>query len=243
MNSLVWRVEHVPEVDSTNDVVAGRARAGEPEGLALLADHQSRGRGRLGRTWAATPGTGLLCSLLLRPTLGDDQVQWAVAAVALSARAALAVHGVACDLKWPNDLMVGGEKIAGILAERVSTPSRGVVVGLGVNLSDCPPDVGATHVGRFTDAVPSPRELLFTLLGEVSARRDLLDTPEGLARLAGEYRDALATIGQRVVVVQRDTSWEGTALGVDDAGHLIVRTGDGERVVAAGDVIHLRAAP
>ena len=242
MNSLVWRVEHVPEVDSTNDVVAARARAGEPEGLVLLADHQSRGRGRLGRTWAATPGTGLLCSLLLRPALGDDQVQWAVAVVALSARAALASYGVASDLKWPNDLLVGDEKIAGILAELVTTPSRGVVVGLGVNLSDCPPDVGATHLGRVIDTVPSSRDLLDSLLGEVSARRDLLDTSEGRARLAGEYRDALATIGQRVVVLQRDGSWEGTALGVDDAGHLIVRDGDGERVVAAGDVVHVRAA-
>ncbi|HSN03119.1 MAG TPA: biotin--[acetyl-CoA-carboxylase] ligase [Acidimicrobiales bacterium] len=242
MNSLVWRVEHVPEVDSTNDVVAERARAGESEGLVLLADHQSRGRGRLGRIWEASPGSGLLCSLLLRPSLGDDQVQWAVAAVALSARAALARYGVAGELKWPNDLVVRGEKIAGILAERVTTPSAGVVVGLGVNLSDCPPDVAATHLARLIDPVPSPRELLDTLLDEVSARRALLDTATGLASLAAEYRGALATIGQRVVVVERDGSWEGTALGVNDAGHLIVRDSNGERVVAAGDVVHLRAA-
>ncbi|MDE3082028.1 MAG: biotin--[acetyl-CoA-carboxylase] ligase [Acidobacteriota bacterium] len=242
MNSLVWRVEHVTEVESTNDVVAERARAGEPEGLALFADHQSRGRGRLGRSWDASPGSALLCSLLLRPALGDDRVQWAVAAVALSARAALARHGLACDLKWPNDLLVGEEKIAGILAELVTTPSRGIVVGLGVNLSECPPDVGATHLARYLDTVPSSRDLLADVLDEVGARRGLLDTPEGLARLAAQYRDALATIGLHVVVHQRDDTWEGTALGVDDAGHLVVRGADGERVVAAGDVVHLRGS-
>lgn len=242
MNSLVWRVEHVTEVDSTNDALVERARAGEAEGLVLLADHQSHGRGRLGRAWDAPSGSALLCSLLLRPELAEDQVQWAVVAVALSARAALARRGIGCDLKWPNDLLVGDEKIAGILAELVTTPSRGIVVGLGVNLSDCPPDVGATHLARFVDTVPSARDLLEDLLAELDERRSLLDSPEGRARLAAQYRDALVTIGQRVVVHQRDGAWEGTALGVDEAGHLIVRGVDGERVVAAGDVVHLRAA-
>jgi BirA family transcriptional regulator, biotin operon repressor / biotin---[acetyl-CoA-carboxylase] ligase len=242
VNPLAWRVEHVDDIDSTNDAVADRARAGEPEGLALVAEHQSRGRGRRGRTWDAPRGSALLCSVLLRPALGDDQVQWAVAVVALSARAALARYGLACDLKWPNDLLADGEKIGGILAELVTSPSRAIVVGLGVNLSESPPDVGATHLARFIGEVPSSRELLDAVLDEAGARRDQLDSREGLARLADEYRDALVTIGQRVVVHQRDASWEGTARGVDDAGHLLVHHVDGVRVVAAGDVVHLRAA-
>ena len=208
----------------------------------LWADYQSRGRGRQGRTWEASPGSALLCSILLRPALGDDQVQWAVAAVALSARAALARYGLACGLKWPNDLLAGEEKIAGILAQLVTTPSRGIVVGLGVNLSESPPDVGATDLARCTKAVATARELLDVVLEEVKARRDDLDSREGLARLAEEYRGALVTIGQRVVIHERDASFEGTALGVNDAGHLIVRGAAGERVVTAGDVVHLRAA-
>ena len=241
MNSLVWRVEHVTEVDSTNDAVVERARAGEAEGLVLVADHQSRGRGRLGRTWDAPPGSALLCSHLLRPALDDDQAQWAVGAVALSARAALARFGLACEIKWPNDLLVDDAKIAGILAELVTAPSRGVVVGLGLNLSDSPPDVGATHLTRHLDTAPSARELLDVALEELSARRDWLDSSDGLARLAAQYREALATIGQRVVVHQREGSWTGTARDVDDMGRLIVDGADCVRVVAAGDVVHLRA--
>ena len=241
MNSPVWRVEHVREIDSTNDAVAARARSGEPEGLALFAEHQSRGRGRLGRTWEAAPGSALLCSLLLRPALDDADLQWAVVATALSARAALARYGLACDLKWPNDLLVHGEKLGGILAELVTEPSPGVVVGLGVNLTQSPPDVGATDVARQIGTAPSSRALLDAVLDEVSVRRALLDSPEGLARLAEEYRAALATIGQRVVVHERDSSWEGVALGVDDAGHLLVRGAEGDRVLAAGDVVHVRA--
>ncbi len=241
MNSLVWRVEHVTEVDSTNDVVAQRAREGEAEGLVLVADHQSRGRGRLGRTWDAPPGSALLCSVLLRPAFGEDQAQWAVGAVALSARAALARFGLASDLKWPNDLLVGDAKIAGILAELVATPSRGVVVGLGLNLSDSPPDVGATHLSHHVETVPSARELLDVVLEEMSARRAWLDTSDGLAHLAAQYREALVTIGQYVVVHQREGSWAGIARDVDAVGRLIVEGDDGERVVAAGDVVHLRA--
>ena len=242
MNSPAWRVEHVEEIDSTNDALAERARAGEPEGLALYAEHQSRGRGRRGRTWEAPSGSSLLCSLLVRPALDVDSLQWAVAAVALSARAALGRYALDCDLKWPNDVLVEGEKIAGILAELVTTPTRAVVVGLGVNLTECPPDVGATDLAHHVVAPPTNRELLDAVLEEVGARRELLDSTQGLARLADEYRAALATIGQRVVVHERETSWEGLAVGVDDAGHLLVRADGGLRVLAAGDVVHVRSA-
>ena len=241
MNANAWRVEYVEELDSTNTVVADRARHGEGEGLVLRADHQSQGRGRLGRSWEAASGSALLCSILVRPRLDSEHLQWAVVAVALSARAALGRLGVDCALKWPNDLLVGGEKVAGVLAEFVPTPSGpAIVVGLGVNVSDHPPHVDATDVARARGKGTSVEELLEGILDELGRRRPLLDTPHGLATLADEYRAALVTIGQRVRVHERDGEWEGLAYDVDSAGHLLVHVDRGERTVVAGDVVHVR---
>lgn len=242
MNDYAWRVERLEDVDSTNTALVERARAGAPEGLVLRANHQSRGRGRLGRHWDATPGSALLTSILLRPHLDSEHLQWAVVAVALSARAALRRWDVEASLKWPNDLLVEDKKVSGVLAEYVSAASgSGIVVGLGVNLTEHPPGVGATDVARVRGESPTPDELLDVVLDELGARRSLLDTKAGLTDLAEQYREALVTIGQRVRVVERSTQWEGVAYDVDDAGHLLVHTPEGERRVVAGDVVHVRA--
>jgi BirA family biotin operon repressor/biotin-[acetyl-CoA-carboxylase] ligase len=162
-------------------------------------------------------------------------------AVALSARSALGRWGVEASLKWPNDLLVEDKKVAGVLAEYVSaTSGPGIVVGLGVNLTEHPPGVGATDVARVRGESPTPDELLDAVLEELGARRGLLDTDAGLGVLADQYRGALATIGQRVRVVERSTQWEGLAYDVDDAGHLLVHAPEGERRVVAGDVVHVR---
>lgn len=237
----VWRVEHLEEVDSTNTALVERARVGEPEGLVLRADHQSRGRGRLGRPWEAPPGSALLCSILLRPHLDSEDLQWAVVAVALSARSALANVGVACDLKWPNDLLIADKKVAGILAEFVGRPGApAIVVGLGVNVTAHPPGLGATDIAHLGGETPTLDDLLLAVLAQLSSRRDLLDTPRGRALLAEQYREALVTTGQRVRVEERGEQWEGLAYDVDDAGHLLVHTDHGERRVVAGDVVHVR---
>ncbi len=242
MNEYTWRVERVEEVDSTNTTLVARAREGEAEGLVLRADHQSGGRGRLGRSWEASPGSALLCSILLRPHLEAERLQWAVVAVALSTRAALARVGVSSDLKWPNDVLVDSRKVAGVLAEYVSAPSESaIVVGLGVNVTEHPPGVGATDIARVRGEAPTPDDFLDVVLDELGRRRGLLDTPRGLTQLAEEYREALVTLGQRVRVHERSREWEGLAYDVDDAGHLLVHTDHGERRVVAGDVVHVRA--
>ena len=122
---------------------------GAPEGLVALADFQTAGRGRLDRRWESPPGASLLCSILLRAPVAPDELQLVVAAVALSARAAIVrLSGVRPDLKWPNDLIVGDAKLAGLLAEIVSSgDGLAAVVGIGVNLTyDGPDDVDATSV-------------------------------------------------------------------------------------------------
>lgn len=238
----MWRVEHFDEIDSTNSYLAQRARADAPEGLVALADFQSAGRGRRDRSWSSPPGASLLCSLLLRPSIEVNELQLVVAAVALAARAALVrLCGLRPQLKWPNDLIVGEHKVAGVLAEVIST-RRGiaVVVGLGVNLTYGGPGGTATSVRSESGVTLAARGVLDIVLEEVESRRASLDTVEGRATLRAEYRTALSTTGQRVRVERVGDSVAGTALGVDDDGRLLVEVGGVVHTFDAGDVIHVR---
>jgi len=239
---MVWRVERLEEVGSTNTHLRVQADAGAPEGRVVVADFQSAGRGRHDRVWEAPSRSSLLCSLLLRPALEADQRQWAVALVALAARAALVrLCGLRVGLKWPNDLEVGGEKLAGVLAE--SSADGAVVVGLGVNLTyDGPPQSRATSVRTAAGVTLEPEALLDIVLEEIERRRPLLDDVAGRARLREEYRRALDTLGRRVRVEQASAAFEGEARDVDVAGRLVVDTAGGEVTVAAGDVVHVRPA-
>ena len=239
---MLWRVEHFEEIDSTNAWVSARAREGAEEGLVAVAEFQTEGRGRLDRHWEATAGTALLCSLLLRPTLGVGDLQLCVAAVALSTRAALAaLCGVAPGLKWPNDLVLGDAKVAGVLAEIVATTAQpAVVVGVGVNLTGRPALGSAISVFEASGVSLQSRGVLDRLLGELERRRPLLDEARTRQEIADEYGANLVTLGQSVRVERRDDVLHGVAQRVDRSGQLIVRVGDGEVTVAAGDVIHLR---
>ena len=243
MNSIVWRIEHFDEIDSTNTWVAQKANEGAAEGLVAFADFQRAGRGRLERTWESSPSSSLLCSILLRPDVSPDQLQLVVASVALAARAAIVrLSGVRPDLKWPNDLIVGGAKLAGLLAEIVAVDERlAVVVGIGVNLTyDGPQNVLATSVRTESGVTLSAPALLDILLDELEPRRERLDSREGRSQLRDEYVRALATLGQRVRVEHRGGAVVGTATSVDDMGQLVL-TVDGEEVVfSVGDVVHVR---
>lgn len=238
----MWRVEHLEVVDSTNSYLRELADAGATEGHVVVADFQSAGRGRRERTWEAPARTSLLCSILLRPARGGTDRQWALSAVALSVRAALVrLCGLRVELKWPNDLVVGGRKLAGILAE--SATGDGVVVGLGVNLTyDGPEDGSGTSVRTEAGVTIEPEALLDILLEELESRRALLDSAEGLATLRDAYRSALDTLGRRVRVDQATGTVEGTARDVDDDGRLVIDNGRGGVTIAAGDVVHLRFA-
>ena len=239
----MWRVEHFEQIDSTNTWLGEQARNGAPEGTVALADFQSAGRGRLDRTWDATRGSSLLCSILFRPSLELGDLQLSVAIVALAARAAVVrLCGIRPVLKWPNDLMVGDLKLAGLLAELVNTPSGpAVVVGIGVNLrDDGVTNPRATSVRRESGVTISARALLDILLDELEPRRFLLESFEGRAVAREEYSAALATIGKRVRVEQRDATFHGVAKGIDESGHLLVDVDGVVTSFMAGDVVHLR---
>jgi BirA family biotin operon repressor/biotin-[acetyl-CoA-carboxylase] ligase len=244
VNSIVWRIEHFDEIDSTNTWVAKKANEGAPEGIVAFADFQSAGRGRLDRTWEAARGSSLLCSILLRPDVSPDQLQLVVAAVALAARASIVrLSGVRPDLKWPNDLIVAEAKLAGLLAEIVSVDERlAVVVGIGVNLTyDGPEDVLATSVLRESGVTITAPALLDILLDELAPRRERLDSLEGRAIVREEYVRALSTIGKRVRVEQRSGHLVGVATSIDEMGQLIITVDGVERSISVGDVVHVRA--
>jgi BirA family transcriptional regulator, biotin operon repressor / biotin---[acetyl-CoA-carboxylase] ligase len=133
-----WDVHRLDEVDSTNSYVRRLARHGAAAGLVAVADHQTAGRGRLDRRWESPPGANLLTSVLLRPACAAEDVHLCAGAVALAAvQACREVAGVEPVLKWPNDLLLGGAKLAGVLAEAEFAGSTlsAVIVGVGINVA------------------------------------------------------------------------------------------------------------
>ncbi len=212
-------------VDSTNRYVLECAADGAREGIVAVADEQTAGRGRLGRTWVAPPGAALLVSVLLRPQLARERVHLLTLAAALAAIDAL--PNVDARLKWPNDVVVDDRKLAGILAE--ADGAGAIVIGMGVNVRS---DGLAPEVRDIAAACDiDRRELLVAWLCRLHTRLDALDdtVPDAIARSA--------TLGRRVRVELARESFEGTARALTDEGYLVVD----DRIVTAGDVVHLRA--
>lgn len=225
---VAFDVRRFESIDSTNTWVLEQARSGAPEGLVAVADHQTAGRGRLGRVWEAPAGANLLMTVLLRPAVVSYR---SLACVALAARDACAdVTGgaVTPDLKWPNDLLVDGAKLAGVLAE--TDGAGAVAVGIGLNVAWAPP--GAALLGadvRRDDVVDA-------LLSSLGRWLEVSD-----ASVASAYRAACATIGRQVRVSLVDgEEFDGVAADVDDAGRLLVEVNACLRTVDVGDVVHLR---
>ena len=245
-----FEVRRVAETGSTNSDLLALARGGAPEGVVLVADHQTAGRGRLDRSWVAPPGSSLLVSLLLRPAaLRPSQLHAVTVAVALAASDALRREaGFEPVLKWPNDLLVDDRKLGGILAESVASGAQveAVVVGMGLNLNwpdDFPPELAATAVAANQVAGrPVDREaVLSSFLTALEGRYDGLAAPGGLEAQAVEYRARCGTLGREVRVELASGSFAGTATDVTADGHLVVALPDGTtREVTAGDVVHLR---
>jgi BirA family biotin operon repressor/biotin-[acetyl-CoA-carboxylase] ligase len=238
-----WDVRWFESIDSTNSYLLAQAAEGAREGTVAVADHQRAGRGRLDRRWESPPGASLLTSILFRPTFDPAELHLCTAAVALAAaEACRQVAGVGPVIKWPNDLLVGEAKLAGVLAEADFTGGAcAVVIGIGINVAwPGPPSVQGTCLDDLVGGRVDRQVLLEALLKALAGRRGLLETPDGRHELASELRQRCATLGQRIRVELAAEAINGVASEIDDLGRLIVQTPAGPRTVSAGDVIHLR---
>ena len=233
------RLLYFPELTSTMDEAARLAEDGAEEGTVVVAEIQSAGRGRQGRSWVSQPGN-LLFSVLFRPSV--EQLPFISIIGGLAAvRAVRKTTGLPACIKWPNDLMIGGRKAAGILAESAIAGNSVwyAVLGIGLNVAL---DTGgseeiaalATSINAAAGQEVSRETLLRQLLLDLDAT--YLQLRQGRSPVP-EWRGLLDTIGQRVDAVSGGETYAGLAEGVDDTGNLLLRKDDGELLtLTAGDV-------
>jgi len=260
-------VRTVASTGSTNADVMELARHGEAEGVVLVADHQTAGRGRAGRTWTAPPGASLLCTVLLRPPAAVAPLVTFALAVA-AAEAVEQVAGIRPGLKWPNDLVVETtaedgsvrtRKLAGILAEAewpagshiaagyrepAAHERATVAAGIGLNVrwpDDLPDDLAEIAVALdHLGADVSRDEVLDALLDRLDVRYGALVAGD-VASVLDAWRARSATLGRQVRVDLGPDDLVGTAVDVTEGGHLVVEALEGgRRTIAVGDVVHLR---
>jgi BirA family biotin operon repressor/biotin-[acetyl-CoA-carboxylase] ligase len=243
-------VEVVSETESTNAVLRERADQADSTGQVVIAEHQTAGRGRLDRVWTAPPRSGITMSMLVRPDAVDaSRWPWLPLIAGLAVAAAVRREGgIEAGLKWPNDVVVADRKLAGLLVERVETPSRtpAAVIGIGLNVT------------LRTDELPVENATSLALEGSISTDRSLLvravlrnldgllqqwievggDAAQGLH---ASYSSACVTLGHEVeVTLPAGQVVSGEAVRIDAQGRLIVKTSDGETAFGAGDVVHQR---
>lgn len=253
MKSGPWRIDVVEETGSTNADLLARAAAGEDiDGAVLIAESQTAGRGRNGRSWSTPPGSQIALSAGVG--VGDvPSAAWGwlplLAGVAV-VDAVAEVTGISAGLKWPNDVLAGDGKLAGILAE-VAAPAPVVVVGIGLNVTEAPDPVATSLslLGATVDRTVLTEALLRHLAARIDGWRAARGPDEALA---ADYRSRSVTIGNRVrASLPGDRAVDGVAVDVDELGRLRIDTGDQRTrgaeearvvTVSAGDITHLRAA-
>ncbi len=237
--------EYQLSVGSTNAEGKRLAAGGAPHGQLILADEQTAGRGRRGRAWASPPGAGLWLSLVLRPEVQAERLPSLALLLALAAAEACEAveNGVEAKVKWPNDVVIGGRKVCGILLEMAADldGAQWVVAGVGINTrqraEDFPPEFRHTATSLAMEAEQTPRraDLLLAFLRALEARYDAW-AQGGAAALRAEHARRSATLGRAVRVVSPAEEFVGMAEDIDETGALLVRrASDGElcRVLAA----------
>ena len=240
---LPWQVHWFTEATSTNDLAKQMAKEGAPHGTVILADSQTAGRGRMGRSFSSPKGLGIFLSLVLRPRCKAEKLMHLTCAVGTRmCDAVQAVTGVRPGLKWINDLILDGKKLGGILTE-LSLGKDGLVefavIGIGINcaqnLQDFPPELQQTAISlkMHAGAAPDRAALAAAMI------RALYETqlPGDAAVLMAAYRKDCVTLGKQVTVLQSPAPYPATAMDVDDEGALLVQLEDGtQKKIQSGEV-------
>jgi BirA family biotin operon repressor/biotin-[acetyl-CoA-carboxylase] ligase len=237
-------LHHFYKIGSTNTAAMAAAAEGAPEGSVFLAEEQTAGRGRGANSWQSPRSTGIYCSAILRPALPPSDV------LALSLAAGLAVRSaihevdsrVEVDLKWPNDVLLNGKKVCGILTEMnaEATRARYIVVGIGINVNQAsfPTDLPATSLRLATGSEWSRVELAGALLKSLDREyRQLLDDADSKESILQRFaQNSSWVLGKRVRIEENGSAFEGTTEGLDPRGFLQVRTPHGVQTVLSGTV-------
>lgn len=237
-------MEVLAESPSTNAELADRARAGAAEGLVLVAEHQTAGRGRLGRGWETPARSALTFSVLLRPRVPAGRWPWLPLLTGRAVADTLRDAGAAAGLKWPNDVLVEGRKLCGILLERVETPTgAAAVLGIGLNTTLTTAELPETGTSLWLETGEEPdRTVLLTgLLTRLLSEYDAWQAAPDDGALRRQYVDRCVTLGLEVRVERPGTEpLSGRAVDIDTEGRLVVATAEGRSAIGAGDVVHVR---
>ncbi len=238
------QVHHFYKIGSTNTAAMSAAAEGAPEGSVFLAEEQTAGRGRGANSWVSPRSTGIYCSAVLRPALPPSEV------LVLSLAAGLAVQSairevdsrVTADLKWPNDVLIDGKKVCGILTEMnaEATRVRYIVVGVGLNVNQAsfPKDLAATSLRLVTGSEWSRVELVAALLKSLDREyRQLVDDPDARESILRRFAENSSWVqGKKIRIEENGSAFDGTTEGLDQRGFLQVRTAHGVRTVLSGTV-------
>lgn len=238
-------IHHFYRAGSTNTLALEAAAGGAPEGSVFLAEQQTAGRGRGSNQWHSAESTGIYCSVILRPALPPSDV------LVLSLTAGVAVHAtvqeidarIIPDLKWPNDLLLGGKKFCGLLTEMgaEATRVRHIVVGIGINVNQTQfpgaLEQTATSLRMATGTEWSRMDLCAALLKSLDREyRNFLAQPEAHGEILRRFEELSSMARGRLVRIEENGGFEGTTEGLDPRGFLQVRTSDGLRIVYSGTV-------
>jgi len=241
------RLYYYPEMPSTNDVALELARVGEPDGTVVYTDSQTSGRGRGANTWISPPGRDLAMSLILRPQGPVRSILPMTLAIAIAVSVVLTkMLDMDVGVKWPNDVVSGGRKLAGILAEGASRggESTFVVVGIGINVNSMAEDFPA----EIRDTVTSCSEMTSQEFGRAGLMADVLGTIEsyylrfrvdGFGPLIATYEDRHVLAGQSISIRDDDGEYGGVVLGVQEDGALMIRSDTGQEIKLYNETVRL----
>jgi len=230
-------IEHHARITSTQDRARELVDAGCGP-MVVVADEQTAGRGRQGRTWSAPPGTSLLASWVFRPLPSDPALFALLAGVAV-ARALDALGVPGARLKWPNDVQLGGKKLAGTLGDAVTAPDGGaLVLGIGVNAGQSAADLGELAAMATSCRIEGHEVDRLALLARITAQLDLLAaSPDERRTALDEWRSRSSVLGREVEVRGAAGSVRGLAREVAEDGALVLETASGDRRILAGEVL------
>ena len=238
------QVIYFDEIGSTNNEAKAAGDKGGVDGTLFVADMQTAGKGRRGREWKSPKGENIYMSLLLRPQIAPDQASMLTLVIALSlAQAVREMLGLDVGIKWPNDIVIGGKKICGILTEMTCeiTAINYVVIGIGINVNQrkFPDDIKdtATSLTLEMGAAVDRSQLIALTLQYFETNYELFVKEKSLRSLVDAYNEICVNCGKRVRVLEPGNEYEADSRGINEEGELIVRTDDGKiRHIYAGEV-------